>query len=131
MATNLGIHVTSDLGVTPGPAPISDDQPPTRPGDNTPRIMERLGAAIMPGLAGRSQDNWDAKKVTGAARSSLTVVSLQGAIGYGWRSYLGLGRFCVSRFVIELRTLCIVGSGVSQAARARGDTSLPSPGVSV
>jgi hypothetical protein len=42
-ATDLGIHVTSDLGMTPDPAPISDHQPPTRPGDNTPRIMDDWG----------------------------------------------------------------------------------------
>jgi len=43
MATDLGIHVTSDLGGTPDPAPISDHQPPAKPGDNTPRIMDDWG----------------------------------------------------------------------------------------
>ena len=49
-------------------AAISGHQPPTRPGDNTPD-HGRLGARILPGLAGRSQDSWDAKKIT--RRSSL------------------------------------------------------------
>jgi hypothetical protein len=43
MATSLGIHVTGDLGILPGPAPISDHQLPARPGDNTPRIMDDWG----------------------------------------------------------------------------------------
>lgn len=43
MAASLGIHVTDDLGVDPGRAPISDHQLPTRPGDNTPRIMDDWG----------------------------------------------------------------------------------------
>jgi len=42
-AAGLGIHVTGDLGAHPGPAPISDYQPSTRPGDNTPRIMGDWG----------------------------------------------------------------------------------------
>jgi hypothetical protein len=35
-----GFDVTIALGVTPDPATISDHQPPTRPGDNSPRIMD-------------------------------------------------------------------------------------------
>ena len=43
MTASLGIHVTDGLGISPDRASISDDQLPTWPGDNTPRIMDGWG----------------------------------------------------------------------------------------
>lgn len=43
MAASLGIHVTDGLRKILDRAPMSDHQPPTRPGDNTPRIMSDWG----------------------------------------------------------------------------------------
>lgn len=57
IAASLGIHVTSNLGNNPGPAPISDHQLPTRPGDNTPRIMDDWGRESCRAKLAESQDN--------------------------------------------------------------------------
>ncbi|THJ45998.1 hypothetical protein E9536_40330 [Burkholderia sp. LS-044] len=56
----------------PGQTPISDHQPPTRPGDKTPGSWLRLGARIMPGLAGHSPDYRGVKIVTGAYSERCT-----------------------------------------------------------
>jgi len=71
-AAGLGIHVTSDLEVTLGRAPISDHRLPTRPGDNTPRIINDWGLESCRAKLAESQHNRDMKKVTGApARPSV------------------------------------------------------------
>ncbi|WP_395408798.1 hypothetical protein ACHMW6_25135 [Pseudoduganella sp. UC29_106] len=48
MAAGLGIHVTDGFGRYPGQVPISDHQPSTKPGDNTPRIMGDWGQESCP-----------------------------------------------------------------------------------
>ena len=56
-AASLGIHVTSDLECNLGPAPISDHRLPTRPGDNTPRLMDDWGRESCRAKLAESQDN--------------------------------------------------------------------------
>lgn len=59
----------------------------------TPPDHGRLGAGIMPGLAGRSQDTRDGKKVTGRAAWTiegihLFILSVE-ALSAGVRNILG------------------------------------------
>ncbi|BEH63311.1 hypothetical protein BpKM390_45560 [Burkholderia pseudomallei] len=67
-----------------GRAPISDHQPPTRPGDNTPPDHERLGAGIMPGLAGQSPNYRGMKIVTGARRVERAAAAHERAAATHW-----------------------------------------------
>jgi hypothetical protein len=70
-AASFGIHVTIDLRLDPGPAPISDYQLPSRPGDNTPRIMGDWGQESCRAWLADPRIIWDGEKVNGTANMCL------------------------------------------------------------
>src|SRR5689334_15768850 len=57
----------------PGQTPISDHQPPTRPGDNTPRIMTATGGGNHAGPGWPKPQLSGTKIVTGATAVRVTA----------------------------------------------------------